>query len=465
MKLVSVTLASLATAADSEIVTWTDAVNVAASPGALQKTAGGQGWNAGAISTQLMMAASAQPQGMSFKCSVGTNMMAGLGNGGAVTSYQNIDFGVQCNEGGNLRIYESGSRVEVFADGDHTWIANDVFKVQVAGTAVQYLKNGDVFYSSATAATFPLRVEAAIDAVGNAFSDVTMYVVPPPTCTPATWKDTVNVEASPGTLRKIPGGAAWNAAAVSNQVLVASSATPQSVSFSCGAGSAATSALGLSNINTNNGQHYDDIQFAVYCQSTGNLLRIHESGVGKDYDRATPVTWTPADEVKVQVTGTTVKYLKNGVVFYTSETAATFPLHVDVSMHDQGDVLTDITICTGPAPTASPTTSPTAAPTVATCTDTPPSAAAVGSSLRMEATAELAVSVDVLEDGAYCDVRWCPHSAFCPVSVRESASHSRFRLVSKLVQHFYLIPSLACGSSCVALLCCLQFCVALRSVS
>jgi hypothetical protein len=37
---------------------------------------------------------------------------------------------------------------------------------------------------------------------------------------------------------------------------------------------------------------------------------------------------------------------------------------------------------------------------VTTCTETPPSTAAVGSTLRMHATAGPAVAVDLLEDGA-----------------------------------------------------------------
>ena len=98
---------------------------------------------------------------------------------------------------------------------------------------------------------------------------------------------------------------------------------------------------------------------------------------------------------KVEVTGTTVTYLRNDAVFYTSATAATFPLHVDTSMDNVNAEFTDVTVCFEAKPM------PTPAPA---CTETPPSAAAVGSSLRMAATAELAVSVDLLEDGMCCEV-------------------------------------------------------------
>jgi hypothetical protein len=51
------------------------------------------------------------------------------------------------------------------------------------------------------------------------------------------------------------------------------------------------------------------------------------------------------------------------------------------------------------APSLPPSASPTTAPTEALCVDTPPSAAAAASSLRMEKSAGPAVAIDLLEDG------------------------------------------------------------------
>ena len=81
MKSVALTLASLAAmvAADtcvSSSATWTDTTNVAAAPGSLQKNAGGQGWNAGAISNQELTS-STTTQSVSFKCATGAGMMIG----------------------------------------------------------------------------------------------------------------------------------------------------------------------------------------------------------------------------------------------------------------------------------------------------------------------------------------------------------------------------------------------------
>jgi hypothetical protein len=397
--------------------------NVIASPGSLEKI-NKVGWNGAASSTQAIHA-SASPQSVSFKCATGGNLMFGLANAFS-EHYDGLAFALECNAnsapGGAFRdvaIYVNGV-LEFGGNGvvieELKYGPDDVFKIQVVGTVVTFIKNDHVFHTSAAAATFPLYADASMYTIGSKLSDVAMCVIPTaPTTSPTTdsaictptpvrWKRDhtfVNVASAVNSdttsIMKSAGGSGWNAAAVSSQVLV-SSATPQSVSFRCGLDG--TSALGLSNVDTNNGQHFDDIQFAVYCYA-GNpaavhhKLHIHESGV----DTPTDVSYMPTDVITVQVVGTTVQYMKNEVVFYTSARVATFPLHVDLSMHDVHDVLTYVTICTAPAPTASPTTAPTDAPTVLPCVDTPASTAASAARITLERDTGSPVQLELLEDG------------------------------------------------------------------
>jgi hypothetical protein len=155
---------------------WTVAVNVNASTdGSLEKTGGGTGYEAGAISMQEISSSSTTPQGVSFKCGAGSNVYVGL----AHTSLsrlpegppRDIEFAVLCLGSGSLYVYESGSQKGYFG----TWTATDVLKVQVVGTTIQYLENDQLFYTSSQTPTFPLHVDTALDRVGNTITDVTIY--------------------------------------------------------------------------------------------------------------------------------------------------------------------------------------------------------------------------------------------------------------------------------------------------
>ena len=444
MKSTTLTLASLTSlAAADTLVTWASPVNVVASPGALTKSDGTQvagrpedhpassGWNAGAISTQ-QFTSSTQPQGVSFKCGDldnghGSTAMIGFGNTNAGENYQDIAYALYCDGciGGvrchDLAVYESGVHKGNFG----TYTPSDVLEVQVTGTTVEYRKNGVVFYTSTTAATFPLHIDTSINALGSKFSDVTMksstLTAAPPTetCTPVTWKDTVSVITGTGSLeRTSAAGSGWNGGAISTQAISASAET-QSVSFTCRQADKDIM-IGFGNTNSGNRVHghwFQDIEFAAYCSPADDQgMIVYESGTavyGREHGDGPDFTYNADDVFRVQVTGTTVDYVKNGVVFYTSLTAATFPLSVDVTMYNAGGKVTDVQLCSGPAATPAPTGVPTApstataepptateAPTAPTCTDTPASAAAVGVSLSMEGTSTT-VEIDLLDDGTY----------------------------------------------------------------
>ena len=88
----------------------------------------------------------------------------------------------------------------------------------------------------------------------------------------------------------------------------------------------------------------------MYFQD-GYHVRIYESGVQMVHafsgTTANP-GYTPSDVFKVQVTGTTVQYLKNDAVFYTSLKTPRFPLVVDASLERADDgsygTLSDVAI-------------------------------------------------------------------------------------------------------------------------
>jgi hypothetical protein len=184
-------------ASGETVVTWKDvAAGLDASGGAIRNEVARAGVWAGAVSNQ-QLTYSTQAQGVSFKCSGGTDFMAGLGNpstgasGAAGTAYESIGFGVYCTGGtrangpanggsGKISLFESGSRIYLRdaagkADGRPGWTYTDTFQVQVAGNEVTYRKNGVPFYTSTTAATFPLQVDTSFSNIDGAISEVAVY--------------------------------------------------------------------------------------------------------------------------------------------------------------------------------------------------------------------------------------------------------------------------------------------------
>jgi hypothetical protein len=382
--------------------------------------------------------------------------MTGLGKSNTGSSFEDIDFAIYCWPGDEIEVYESGASVESAGVAKHfgVWTPNDVFKVQVnPDSSVAYLKNDIVFHTSVHTASphaFPLHVDTSLYSPGAEISNVAIYSetasawmrFPHDTCTLVTWADPSNggvatdswgyVDGSPskrpgmihGSLRDTPASLAG---AFSTQQL-SYSPVPQSVSFRCdphwkptnwmGGQSAPNQMMGLGY----QGHGHADIAFAVYCDVDGTF-KISESGHNPTTIK--DASWARDDVFTIKVTGTVVEYSKSGRgLFFTSSTAAAFPLKVAASMVGLGDKFNDVAICITPVtsyptaapttaptpptsePTAAPTAEPTAAPTseptptpTAACTDTPASTAATASKITFGRRAGNPVNLELLEDG------------------------------------------------------------------
>jgi hypothetical protein len=99
--------------------------------------------------------------------------------------------------------------------------------------------------------------------------------------------------------------------------------------------------VGLSSDNPN--QHYTSIEHAIYIN--GTYLSVYESGNNRGgFD---PIEL--GDTLSVVRSGTSITYLKNGEVFYTSEVAVSSDtsLHVDSSFYGPGASVADLTLVEG----------------------------------------------------------------------------------------------------------------------
>jgi len=74
--------------------------------------------------------------------------------------------------------------------------------------------------------------------------------------------------------------------------------------------------------------HYNTMDYALYMQNGSNFI-VYENGASK----GTHGTWTTSDTLGVRRTGTTIEYLKNGTVMYTSATPSSSALVFDSSLY------------------------------------------------------------------------------------------------------------------------------------
>lgn len=298
-------------------VTWTDVVGASASGNDLTKTAPETLWNAGAVSVESL---SGDGYVEFTTGEANTGKMAGLSNGNGGTSATDIDFAILLNDMGNVAVVEGGQNRGTFA----TYVAGDLFRVQVVGTEVTYWKNGQFLYTSAVAASLPLLVDTSLRTPGATLLDVGIQRT-------AFWQQVVGATASGNDLVKTAPETTWHAGAAS----IGQLENDGFVRFTTGE-TTTDKVAGLSSGNTN--QSLSDVDFGIRLTASGRV-NIVERGVTIGRFGA----YTDGDQFEVQVEGGVVTYWKNGNLLTTSQAAApSFPLLVDTSLRTPGATIEDV---------------------------------------------------------------------------------------------------------------------------
>ncbi|MGH7295969.1 MAG: hypothetical protein ACRELB_13595, partial [Polyangiaceae bacterium] len=213
----------------------------------------------------------------------------------------------------------------VLTDTLGTYAANDTFRVQVTSGQVTYLQNGSLLYTSSHSAKLPLVVDASLYTTGATVQAVTLS-------TPSTfWQNEVGVTDSGSSLTKTAADG-WDAGAST----VGSLTGNGYVEFTT-AEATKHKMAGLTHTVTDSS--FDTIDFAFFLYADGSLY-IYEDGA---FAQAVG-TYAAGDVLRVQVTGTTVTYLKNGTLLYTSSKSATLPLVLDTSLYSTGATIDNVTL-------------------------------------------------------------------------------------------------------------------------
>ena len=144
---------------------WMSLINLTATGSGLQKTGGCAGCpDASAVSEQQIGSGSGALEFVASES--GPLRFVGLASGGIGIGAGDINFAIRL-QGGVAEVRESGAyKTETaFSGGDR-------FRISIDGGVVRYAKNGVVFYTSASQATFGVRVHAVFFDMNAAVSDL-----------------------------------------------------------------------------------------------------------------------------------------------------------------------------------------------------------------------------------------------------------------------------------------------------
>lgn len=146
------------------------------------------------------------------------------------------------------------------------------------------------------------------------------------------WTDFVNTTATGSTLTKTGGSNNWDAGAASIDSFAGD------IEFRFTAAQANRALMcGLSNQNLD--EDFTSIGFAIYLLNNGSI-RVYEGG-GARYNPPSPHPYNAGDVFSIKRTGTTITYLQNNVLFYTSSTTSSGSLYADCSMNNNGGIISN----------------------------------------------------------------------------------------------------------------------------
>jgi putative Ig domain-containing protein len=147
---------------------WTNAVNVAASDGSLQKTGGCDGCpDAGALGQTQLTAGDGYVE---FVPDFNSRLFAGLGTDlTSSTASSDINYAWSIWPGGTWEIRENG-----VYKADGTFASGDRFRVAVESGQVVYRRNGALVYTSAVAPTYPMALDVSLYSTGASLSQASV---------------------------------------------------------------------------------------------------------------------------------------------------------------------------------------------------------------------------------------------------------------------------------------------------
>jgi uncharacterized protein (TIGR03437 family) len=156
-------------------IVWTNLLNSTAVGGTIQKTSGCDGCpDASAVSSQTLSG-----DGYYEFTVAGVNKYRYTGFNPASARPPAIAFAIQLTSSGLAEVRENG-----IYKSDTPYHTGDVFRIAVAGGIIKYAKNGVIFYTSASAPSYPLQVDGVLNDLNASINNAVIGLVETPTPTP-----------------------------------------------------------------------------------------------------------------------------------------------------------------------------------------------------------------------------------------------------------------------------------------
>lgn len=298
-------------------INWKTASGVAISGGSLAKV-GSAGWTAGAASTASL----ASGDGFVEFTASETNTTRACGLADQDLSYDpaEIDFAIQLQNNGDVRVYESGTLRGTFG----TYAVGDRFRVEIQFGVVKYRKNGVVFYTSGVAPVYPLSVDTALDTTGATLREVRLGKL--------VFRNDLGVSVWGYSLLDTAATGWGNSGASSTVELVSGDGWVEYTATE----TTTWRMLGLSKGDAD--RNYGEIDFAIFASA--GIVQVYQNGSSI----GTYGAYAVGDRLRIAVEGGVVKYRKNGALLYTSSQAIQYPLLVDTALYHNGTAITDISV-------------------------------------------------------------------------------------------------------------------------
>ncbi len=305
-----------------EDVVWKELINASVSGDTLRKTGGCDGClDAGAESEQYTSAGNGYVE---FPVPDTSRIRyIGLNPNSTTVRPTEITFALKLVSG-HAEVKEEGQY-----RADTTVEVGDVMRIEAKSGVVTYAKNGHVFYTSAVTMNLPFQVDTALISMGATFTNVRMTVATGGSAAARSgssnvaWTELVNVTASGDTLRKTDGcDGCEDAGAVSRQQLTDGDAY---LDFTV----AETGPALFIGLNDGLGV---SMPFAI--RLINDSAEVRELGQYR-----AGITVGSGDVLRIAVQEGVVSYARNGKVFYTSDTAPSYPLRVESLFISSGSTL------------------------------------------------------------------------------------------------------------------------------
>ncbi|MBG6163791.1 hypothetical protein IWQ54_003462 [Labrenzia sp. EL_195] len=357
---------------------------------AIEKVGGSTAlWDRGAYSEEELIGAGTFTTTVSQR---GLQTGFGVSVDAADSDFNVIDYAISFRTDSRLQVVENGVSKGIF----NTFFVGDEISIErLSDGTVRYLKNGDVFYTSATLSTVTegLHADASFYHHGSRLGDTFVQsgvgerqlvswitdpdlVVASAVGTVRTTFEDVNGDGVVDAILTSTDGSIWTRlgdgqGGFEKTVVQGRGLTESGIvktggvhgswdqgAFSkegfIGAGALST-IVSRTNLNTMIGVSVDDpdagyasIDYALFQRHDG-LLQVYENGA----IRGTFGAYHVGDELKIErLADGTIQYLKNGAVFFTSATLSSpaTELHADSSFFHQGSSLGNTFIQSGAGP-------------------------------------------------------------------------------------------------------------------